>query len=82
MVCFYVIISENFKRFQSFNFKKIFWKTKNFLKKLEYHFSVETIKIENTSFKATLSEANVKSNKMAVTKWIYHKDWSFISINF
>ena len=35
--CFYVTISESFKRFQYFKFEQIFWKTKTFFKKLEYH---------------------------------------------
>ena len=53
----------SFKRFHYFNFEQIFWNTKTFLKKLEYHFSFETTKIENTTFpfKTTLSEANVMS---------------------
>ena len=57
---------------------------KNFLKKLEYRFLVETTKIENTSFpfKTALSEANVKTNRMATIKWTYHKEWSFASNNF
>ena len=48
---------------------------------MEYCFLVETTKIENTSlpFKTALSEANVKTNRMATTKWIYHKEWSFAS---
>ena len=39
-----------------------------FFKKLEYFFLVEATKIENTSFpfKTTLSEANIKTNRMAV----------------
>ena len=46
---------------------------KTFFKKLEYRFLVETTKIENTSlpFKTALSEASVKTNRMATTKWIY-----------
>ena len=61
--------------------KQIFWKTKNFFKKLEYCFLFETTKIENTSFpfKPALSEANVKTNRMETTKWTYHKEWSFAS---
>ena len=52
---------------------------KTFFKKMEYGFLVETTKIENTSFpfKTSLSEANVKTNRMATTKWTYHKEWSF-----
>ena len=48
---------------------------KAFFKKLEYRFLVETTKIENTyPFKIALSEANVKTNRMATTKWTYHKE--------
>ena len=53
---------------------------KTFFKKLEYRFLVETTKTENTfSFKTALSGANVKTNRMATTKWNYHKEWSFAS---
>ena len=46
-----------------------------------YHFLVEATKIENTSlqFKTAKSEANVKANRMATTKWTYYKEWSFTS---
>ena len=48
---------------------------------MEYRFLVETTKIENKSFafKTALSEANVKTNKMATTKWTYLKEWGFAS---
>ena len=67
--------------FNTLILKQIFWKTKTFLKKLEYHFLVETTKIESTSFpfKTALSEANVKTNRMESTKWTYHEEWSFAS---
>ena len=57
------------------------WKAKTFFKKLEYCLLVETTKIENKSFplKTGLSKANVKINRMATTKWTYHKEWSFAS---
>ena len=44
-------------------------------------FLVEATNIENTSFpfKTALSEPNIKTNRMATTKWTYHKDWSFAS---
>ena len=60
---------------------QIFWKTKTFLKKLENHFLVQTTKIENISFpfKTASSEANVKTTRMATTKWTYHKELSFSS---
>ena len=67
--------------FNTLTLKQIFWKMKTYFKKLEYHFLVETTKIENASFlfKTALSEANVKTNRMATTKWTYHKEWSFAS---
>ena len=48
---------------------------------MECHFLVESTKIENTSFpfKTVLSEADFKTNRMATTKWIYHKEQSFAS---
>ena len=54
---------------------------KTFFKKLECRFLVETTEIENTSFpfKTAMSETNVKTNRMATTKWTYHKEWSFTS---
>ena len=67
--------------FNTFTLIQISSKTKTFYKKLECRFSVETTKIENTSFpvKTALLEANVKINRMAITKWTYHKEWSFAS---
>ena len=70
--------------FDTLTLKQIFWKMKNFFKKLEYRFLVKTNKIESTSFpfKTALSEANVKTNSMATIKWTYHKEWSFASTCF
>ena len=53
-------------------------------KKLEYHFLVESTKIDNITFpyKTALSEANVKKNRMGSTKWTYHKERSFASNHF
>ena len=77
-------MSQSVKVSNAFNIlplKQIFWKTKAFSENLEYRFLVETTKIENTSFlfKAALSEANVKTNRTATTKWTYYKEWSFAS---
>ena len=49
---------------------------KNFFKKLEYCFLVESTKIENASFsyKTSISKANLKTNRMVSTKWTYHKE--------
>ena len=67
--------------FNVLTLKQIFWKTNPFFKKLEYGFLVERTKIENASFlyKTATSEAHVKTNKIATTKWTYHKEKSFAS---
>ena len=67
--------------FNTLTLKQIFWKTNIFLKKLEYCFLVESIKIENASFpyKTAISEANVKTNKMVTTKWTCQEERSFAS---
>ena len=56
--------------------EQIFWKTKTFLKKLEYRLLVESTKIENTSltYNSVISEANVKTNRIVSTKWTYYKN--------
>ena len=61
--------------------KQIFWKTETFFKKLKYPFLVESTKIENPSFsyKTAISEANIKTNRMVNTKWIYRKERSLAS---
>ena len=48
---------------------------------MEYRFLVEATNIEIIPFpfKTALSGANVKTNRMATTKWAYHKEWSFAS---
>ena len=60
--------------------EQILWKSKTFFKKNTV-FLVETTKIEKASFpyKTVMSEANVKTNKMASAKWTYHKEQSFAS---
>ena len=62
--------------------KQIFWKTKDFFKKLEYRFVVENTKIENASFpykQTAISKASVKTNRMVSTKWTYHQEQRFAS---
>ena len=58
---FFVTVSENFKRFQYFNFEIDFLENKNFFQKTGVQFLVESTKIENASFpyKTAISEANV-----------------------
>ena len=48
---------------------------------MDYRFLVERTKIEMGSFpyKTAKSEANVKTNRMATTKWVYHRKWSVTS---
>ena len=74
--CFSATICENLERFQYFNLKQIFQKTKTFFRKLEYPFLVESTKIENASFpyKTVISGANVKTNRMVSSKWTYAKN--------
>ena len=81
LACFYLEITENFKRFQYFNFETDFLEKENQFKKLEYRVFVECTKIENASFpyKTALSEVNVTTNRIVTTKWTYHKKWCFSS---
>ena len=67
--------------FNTLTLKKIFQKTKTFLKKLEYRFLVERTEVEKASFpyKTAISEANVKTNRMVTTKWAYHRERIFAS---
>ena len=67
--------------FNTLTLKQIFWKTKTFFKKLEYHFLVESTKTEAASFpyKTVTSEVNAKANRVVSTKWAYHKERSFAS---
>ena len=64
-----------------FNFQADFLENKNPFQKLEYHYLVESGKIENASFpyNSVMSEANVKINRMVSTKRTYHKERSFAS---
>ena len=50
-----------------------------FSKKLEKSFLVEVTKFENATFpyKTALSKANIKTNRVGITKWNYHKERSF-----
>ena len=59
-------ITRNFKRFQYFNFETNFQKTKNFFRKLEYCFLIESNEIENATFsyKTAPLKANFKTNRI------------------
>ena len=80
--CSFVAIIGNFERLQYFNLETNFLKKKKtFFKKLECRFLVESTKVENAVFlhKTTISETNVKTNRMGSTKWNYHKERRFPS---
>ena len=72
---------ENLNIFNTVTLKQTFWKPRAFFEKLEYRFLSESTKIEMASFphKTAISESNVKTNRMASTKWTYHKKRSFAS---
>ena len=72
---------EHLNVFNTLTLKQTFWKLRVFFKKLEYRFLVESTKIEKASFpfKTAISESIVKTNRMASTKWTYHKEQSFAS---
>ena len=79
---FNLTITGNFERFQYFYFETNFLKNEKInIKKLEYRFLVESTAIENATFpyKTTLSEANLKTNRMGSTKWSCHEERSFAS---
>ena len=66
-------------------FSTNFLKNKNlFIKKLENSFAVENTKIGSVTYpcKTTLTEVNVKTNRIGSIKWTYHKERSFASIYF
>ena len=68
--CFYMTITQNLNVFNTLTLKQIFWKAKTFFEKLDYHFLVESSKIESASFsyKTPISEAKFKTNKIVTTK--------------
>ena len=79
--CFYVTIIEILNIFNTWTLKRNLWKAQTLFKKLEYSFLVESTKIEKATFpyKTILSEATIKTNRMDITKWTYHKERDFAS---
>ena len=80
--CFYETTSGSFERFQYFNFETSFLENeKLFSKNGSIFFQLKILRLKTHSFpyKAALSEANVKTNRMMSTKWTYHKEWIFAS---
>ena len=61
---------ETLNVFNTITLKQIFFKTKTFLKRQDYCFLVESIKIEIATFpyKITLSEHNVKTIELGVNR--------------
>ena len=66
-------ITGDLNLFNTSTLKQVTGKFKTFLKKLEYHFLVESATIES----ATFPYKTVLSNWMWNTKWNYHKERSF-----
>ena len=69
-------MQQSFKIVNSFitsTLKQVFWKTQTLFKKTAVMFLVESAKIETATwpYKTVLSEANVRTNRMGSTKWIY-----------
>ena len=60
-------VSENFERFGYFNFETDFLENEDLSEKA------------SCPYKTAISEANVKTNRMVTTKWIYQKERSFAS---
>ena len=58
-----------------------FLENENIFQKNREPYIVENTKIENASFpqKTTISEANVKTNRMMTKKWTHKKEQSFAS---
>ena len=65
--------------FNTLTLKQIFWKTKKKFKKLEFYFLVQTTKIGNAlfPFKAAISEANFKTNRMVSISGTYQNERNF-----
>ena len=76
---FYVTITGNFEHFQYFKFETDFLENENLFQKTGVPFLVDCTKIENALFpyKTAISEANVKTNRIASTRWTHHKERSF-----
>ena len=72
-------ITQNFEHFHYFNFETDCLEHENFFQKTVIPFLAERIKNEKASFscKIAISEANVKTNRIATTKWDYHRERSF-----
>ena len=70
-------ITGNFERFQCSHFETSFLKTENLFWKTGVSFSSTTIESTTFLYKADLSKANIKKNRMGSTKWVYRKERRF-----
>ena len=84
LACFVWNSLKIWNNFNILTVKQIFSKTKSFFQKLDYRCLIESSEIENVTYpcKFTLLEANIKTIRMRITKWTYHKERSFTSNNF
>ena len=67
----------NFERFYTLTLKRKPEKRKPFSKKTGVPLFSKSTKIENFHTKTTLSQINVKTNRLWSTKWAYHKERTF-----
>ena len=67
----------NFERFYTLTLKRKPEKRKPFSKKTGVPLFSKSTKIENFHTKTTLSQINVKTNRLWGTKWAYHEERSF-----
>ena len=67
--------------FNTLTLIQISWKTKTFFKKnWSTVFYLKPLRLKTLfSFKTALSEANVKTKRIATKKWTYHTEWDFAS---
>ena len=75
-------IGGNFECFQYFNFEINFLENENLFQKTVVPFFrwMHQQNISNkTAYKNAISNANVKTKKMVISKWTYCKEWSFAS---
>ena len=79
-LAFFDIVISNFET----NFETNFPKNENLFYKSEVPIVVKSTTNESVTYpyKTALSEANVMTNRMGITKWTYQKEGSFASSYF
>ena len=80
-ICLKYFVAPTKTSFLKNKLKQVSWKTVTFSKKLEYHFLVKSTIKENATFsyKIAVSKTNVNTNRIANTKWTYHKKGGFVT---